>query len=110
VKARASLLKTLTRFDRCSKMYLARMETDSTWTLNSGDTDELAQTSRQIARVQLNIMKLSRELASVSRQIRALVLGKITQPMASKQKEPMPGRVPPLQRLAPKTEPLWCAS
>jgi hypothetical protein len=43
VKARASLLKTLTRFDRCSKMYLARIETDSTWTLNSGDTDELAQ-------------------------------------------------------------------
>jgi hypothetical protein len=76
VKARASLLKTLTRFDRCSKMYLARIETDSMWTLNSGDKDELAQTSRQIARVHLNMMKLSRELVSVSRQIRALVLGK----------------------------------
>jgi hypothetical protein len=76
VKKRASLLKTLTRFDRCSKLCLARIENDSMWTLNSGDTDELAQTSRQIARVQLNMMKLSRELASVSRQIRALVIGK----------------------------------
>jgi hypothetical protein len=73
VKNRASLLRTLTRFDRCSKMFLARIENDSMWTLNSGDADELAQTSRQITRVQLNIMKLSRELASVSRQIRALL-------------------------------------
>jgi len=76
VKNRASLLKTLTRFDRCSKTYLDRIENDSMWTLNSGDADELAQTSRQIARVQLSMLKLSRELASVSRQIRALVVGK----------------------------------
>jgi hypothetical protein len=76
VKNRASLLRTLRRFDRCSKVFLARIENDSMWTLNSGDADELAQTSRQIARVQLDIMKLSRELASVSRQIRALLAGK----------------------------------
>jgi hypothetical protein len=76
VKNRASLLKTPTRLDRCSKMCLARIETDSIWTLNSGDADELAQTSRQIARAHLNIMKLSRELASVSRQIRGLMAGK----------------------------------
>jgi len=76
VKSRARLLRTLTRFDRCSKMFLARIENDSMWTLNSGDADELAQTSRQIARVQLGMMKLSRELATVSRQIRALVVGK----------------------------------
>jgi hypothetical protein len=76
VKNRASLLKTLTRFDRCAKMCLARIENDSMWTLNSGDTNELAQTSRQIARLQLNMMKLSQELASVSRQIRGLVGGK----------------------------------
>jgi len=76
VKSRARLLRTLTRFDRCSKMFLARIENDSMWTLNSGDADELAQTSRQIARVQLGMMKLSRELATVSRQIRAVVVGK----------------------------------
>jgi hypothetical protein len=76
VKNRASLLKTLTRLDRCSKTFLARIENDSTWTLNSGDAHELAQTSRQIARVHLNMMKLSRELASVSRQIRGLMAGK----------------------------------
>lgn len=76
VKNRASLLKTLTRFDRSSKVCLARIEHDSMWALNSGDTDEWAQTSRQIARVQLSLMKLSRELALVSRQIRALVAGK----------------------------------
>jgi hypothetical protein len=77
VKNRASLLKTLTRLDRCSKMCLARIETDSMWALNSGDTRELAQTSRQIARIHLNMMKLSRELASVSRQIRGLMAGKV---------------------------------
>ena len=76
MKTRASLLKTLTRLDRCSKMCLARIENDSMWTLNSGDPHELAQTSRQIARVHLNMMKLSRELASVSRQIRGLMVGK----------------------------------
>ncbi len=76
VKNRASLLKTLTRFDRSSRECLARIENDSMWTLNSGDTEEWAMTSRQIARVQLSLMKLSRELAVVSRQIHALVAGK----------------------------------
>lgn len=76
VKNRASLLKTLMRFDRCAKTCMARIEYDSMWTLNSGDKDEWAQTSRQIARVQLSLMKLWRELALVSRQIRALVAGK----------------------------------
>jgi hypothetical protein len=76
VKNRACLLKTLTRFDRCSKLCLARIENDSMWTLKSGDMEEWAQTSRQIARVQLDMLKLSRELAAVSRQIRSLVAGK----------------------------------
>ncbi len=76
MKNRASLLKTLTRFDRCAKTWMDRIEHDSMWTLNSGDTDEWAQTSRQIARVQLSITKLSRELALVSRQIRGLMAGK----------------------------------
>lgn len=57
-------------------MCLARIENDSMWTLNSRDTDEWAQKSRQIARVQLSLMKLSQALALVSRQIRALVAGK----------------------------------
>jgi hypothetical protein len=76
VKNRASLLKTLTRFDRCANRCIARIEHDSMWTLNSGDTDEWAETARQIARVQLSLMKLSRELAAVSRQIRELAAGK----------------------------------
>jgi len=56
-------------FIRCSKMCLAAskpIHVDAQFR----DARELAQTSRQIARVHLNIMKLSRELASVSRQIR----------------------------------------
>jgi hypothetical protein len=76
VKNRASLLKTQTRFDRSSKECLARIENDSMRTLNSPDTDEWAMTSRQIARVQLSLMKLSRERAVVSRQIRILAAGK----------------------------------
>ena len=76
MKNRVSLLRTLTRFDRCSKMCRARIENDSVWTLNCGDIEELAETSRQITRVQLDIMRLSRELASVSRQVRTAVLGK----------------------------------
>jgi hypothetical protein len=76
VKGRASLLKSLTRLDRCSKMCLARLDTDSKWTLRSRDVDELAHTAREIVRVQLNMMKLSRGLAAVSNQIRGLVVGK----------------------------------
>jgi hypothetical protein len=76
VKGRASLLKSLTRLGRCSKMCLARFGKDSKWTLRSGDVDELAHTSREIVRVQLNMMKLSRELAAVSNRIRGLVVGK----------------------------------
>jgi len=76
VKGRASLLKSLTRLDRCSKMCLERFDTDFQGALRSGDLDELAHTSREIVRVQLNITKLSRELAAVSNQIRGLVVGK----------------------------------
>src|SRR5258706_11186861 len=76
VKNRGGLLKTLTRFDRCLKARSALIKNESMWTLNSGDTDELAQTARQIDRVQLAMTKLSREVASVSRQIRALIAGK----------------------------------
>jgi hypothetical protein len=57
-------------------MCLARFDTDSKRTLRSGDPDELAHTSREIVRVQLNITKLSRELAAVTNQIRGLVVGK----------------------------------
>jgi hypothetical protein len=46
------------------------------WTLNSSSSGEWEETSRQIARVQLRLMKLSRKLALVSRQIRALAAGK----------------------------------
>jgi hypothetical protein len=76
VKNRVSLLKNLTRFDRYSKMCLARIDSESVQSLNSGDLDDLAHTSRQIARVQLNMMKLSRELEAVSDQIRAKVGGR----------------------------------
>lgn len=72
MKGCASLLKSLTRLDRCSRMCLARFDTDSGWTLRSGDTDELAHTAREIIRVQSNMMKLSRELAAMSNQIRGL--------------------------------------
>lgn len=75
MKGRASLLKSLTRLDRYSKTCLARFDTYSKRTLNFGDADELAHTSREIVRVQLNMMKLSRELAAVSHQIRGLVVG-----------------------------------
>ena len=76
MKGRASLLKSLTRLDRCSRICLARFDADSDWTLRSGDTDELAHTSREIIRVQSNMMKLSRELAAMSNQIRGLSAGK----------------------------------
>jgi len=76
VKNRGGLLKTLTRFDRCLKARSALIKNESMWTLNSGNTYELAQTARQIDRVQLAMMKLSRELASVSRQIGVLIAGK----------------------------------
>ena len=76
MKNHASLLKTLTRFDRSAKMCLARVQDDSMRTLNSGDANEWAQTSRQISRVQLSLMTLSRGLSSVAREIRALVAGK----------------------------------
>lgn len=46
------------------------------WTLNGCDTNELVQTAREIDRVQLAMMRLSRVLAAVSHQIRALVAGK----------------------------------
>lgn len=72
MKGCASLLKSLTRLDRCSRMCLARFDTDCGWTLRSGDTDELAHTAREIIRVQSNMMKLSRELAAMSNQIRGL--------------------------------------
>jgi hypothetical protein len=76
VKRRASLLKSLTRLGRYSKSCLASFDADTKWTLSAEDTDELARTSREIVRVQLNMMKLSRELASVSSLIRGLVAGK----------------------------------
>ena len=75
MKNGASLLKNLTRFDRHSKMCLAQIDTESGETLKSGDMENLTRTSRQIARVQLNMMKLARELEAVSNQIRAAVLG-----------------------------------
>jgi hypothetical protein len=76
VKGRASLLKSLTRLDRYSRMCLARFDTDSDWALRTGDTDELAHTSREIIHVQSNMMKLFRELAAMSNQIRGLSAGK----------------------------------
>lgn len=75
MKKRGSLLKTLARFDRSLKSYSESVENDSTWTLNSEDTQELVQTARQIARLQLSMMKLSRDLDGLSREIRALVVG-----------------------------------
>ncbi|MCU1243253.1 MAG: hypothetical protein JWO71_3979 [Candidatus Acidoferrum typicum] len=75
MKGRASLLKSLTRLDRYSKTCLARVDTYSKRTLRSGDAEELAHTSREIVRVQLNMMKLFRELPAVSNQIRGLVPG-----------------------------------
>ena len=75
MKRRGSLPRTLARFDRCLKSWSQSIKNDSTWTLNSEDTLELAQTARQIARLQLSMTKLSRELVGVSRKIRALVVG-----------------------------------
>ena len=86
MKTRAGLLKTLTRFSDCSKVCLARVGDNTMWTLHSVDREELAQTSRQIAEVQLNMMKLSRELACVSRQIRALAAGRHCQDVAARGK------------------------
>jgi len=68
--------QVLARFDRHLEARSALIKNESMWTLNSGNTDELAQTAGQIDRVQLAMTKLSRELASVSRQIRALMAGK----------------------------------
>ena len=75
MKKCGSLLKTLGRFDRSLKSYSESVENDCTWTLNSADTQELAQTACQIARLQVSMMKLSRELDGLSREIRALVVG-----------------------------------
>jgi hypothetical protein len=105
VKNRASLLRTLTRFDRCSRRCRERIEGDSLWTLNCGDTEELAEALRQITRVQLDIMELSRELASVSRQIRALVLGTkrcLALPAPAKRNDYLmePNEIPAMQRSA----------
>jgi len=72
MKDRASLLKSLTHIDHCSKTCLAHFAPDCKKAFASGNLKELAHTSRQIARVQLNMMKLSRELVAVSDQIRAL--------------------------------------
>jgi hypothetical protein len=77
VKNRGSLVKTLARVDRGLKGCSESIENDSTWTLNSADTQELAQTGRQIARLQLSMMKLSRELLGVSREIRTLIVGTV---------------------------------
>ena len=76
MKNRISLLKDLTRFDRYSKMGLGRIGSESLQSLNFGDLDDLAHTSRQIARAQLNMMRLSQELEVVSNQIRAKVGGR----------------------------------
>ena len=76
MKNRSSLLEVLARFDRHLEARAALIKNESMWTLNSGNTYELAQTARQIDRVQLAMTKLSRELASMSRQIRALIAGK----------------------------------
>jgi len=76
VKNRSSLLKVLARFDRHLEARSALIKNESMWTLNSGNTYELAQTAGQIDRVQSVMTKLSRELASVSRQIRVLIAGK----------------------------------
>ena len=75
MKKRGSLLKTLARFDRSLKSYSESVENDCTRTLNSADTQELAQTAFEIARLQVSIMKVSRELVGVSSEIRALVVG-----------------------------------
>ena len=75
MKGRVSLLKTLTCLDRCSKACLARFVADCNGTL-TGDVEELAQTSREIVRVQLNMIKLSRELAAAASQIRQWVSGR----------------------------------
>lgn len=87
MKNRGSLLKTLTGFDRHLKRCSASIESDFTWTLNSHDAAEMVQTARRIARVQLTMMKLSRQLVRVSRQIRASVAGKsgcVAMPVRSK--------------------------
>jgi hypothetical protein len=99
VKNRASLLKNLTHFDRYSKMCLARIDSESAQTLKSGDLDDLAHTSRQIARVQLNMMKLSRELEAVSNQIRAKVGGRalcvtMSAPAVASERSPNGGKLP----------------
>ncbi len=62
MKNRGSLLKALTHFDRCLKARSTLIKNESMWTLNSGNAHELAQTARQIERVQLAMKKLSREL------------------------------------------------
>lgn len=69
------LRRTLARFDRCLKSCSGSIENDSIWTLNSADTRELAQIARKIARLQLSMMKLSRELLGVSHKIRTLMAG-----------------------------------
>jgi hypothetical protein len=99
VKNRASLLRNLTHFDRYSKMCLARIDSESAQTLKSGDLDDLAHTSRQIARVQLNMMKLSRELEAVSNQIRAKVGGRalcvtMSAPAVASERSPNGGKLP----------------
>jgi hypothetical protein len=77
VKNRGSLLKSLVRLDRRLQSHSVRIKGSSRGLLNSGDTEELAHTARQIARTQLAMRNLSRELACVSRGIRVAVLGHV---------------------------------
>jgi hypothetical protein len=74
VKSRDSLLEALTRFEGCLEECLGIIKHQAAWILNSHDTHELAQTVSQIDLIELTITKLSRELASVSHQIRVLLV------------------------------------
>ena len=73
MKNRGSLLKTLKRLEHSVNACAVLIKNESVWVLNSDKTHELAQTPRQIDRIQLEMTELSRQLASLSRQIRSLL-------------------------------------
>jgi hypothetical protein len=92
VKNRGSLVKARARVDRCLKSCSESLRMTPHGLSIPLTLKKLAQTARQIARLQLSMMKLSRELLGVSREIRALVVGTarcLTMPARTRREGPL---------------------
>lgn len=66
--------------NRPSPFNISSEENDTLWTLDAAAFAELAKAPGWVTRVQLGIKELSRQVASASRQIRALVAARLDVP------------------------------